>query len=149
MCGEADRFRRLIDAAADLLVAHPDSIGDSAPVYLHSYNIDMLDEQSASGYRSCGQADTAVAILERRIADTPAEHLRDRAHQLTKLANAVLDTTQPDPERAAAIGLACVEAVGYTGSARIGTELRALDRTLSRRWPELTGARELREALAA
>ncbi|MFD0593035.1 hypothetical protein ACFQZ4_11185 [Catellatospora coxensis] len=66
-----DRFRRLIDSAADLLLGHPNDVDDDAPVYLRSYDVDTLEEQSASGYRTCGQADTAVAILERRIIATP------------------------------------------------------------------------------
>ncbi|WP_239087064.1 XRE family transcriptional regulator [Catellatospora methionotrophica] len=145
---EPDRFRRLIDSAADLLLDHSDEVDDDAPVYLHSYDMDTLEEQSASGYRSCGQADTAIAILERRVAAVPADHHRDRAHQLAKLANAVLQTAQPDPERAAEIGLSCVDAVRSTGSARINGELLVLDQTLRQRWPGLRGTGELHEALS-
>ncbi|MEU7819202.1 helix-turn-helix transcriptional regulator [Catellatospora sp. NPDC049133] len=142
-----DRFRRLIDSAADLLLDHPNDVDDDAPVYLRSYDVDTLEEQSASGYRACGQADAAVAILERRIIATPPDQQRDRAHQLAKLANAVLQSAHPDPERAATIGLSCAHVARSTGSSRITTELRALDRTLSDRWPGLFGTKELREAL--
>ncbi|GIF98551.1 helix-turn-helix domain-containing protein [Catellatospora citrea] len=144
---ETDRFRRLIDSAADLLLDHPDGVDDDAPVYLHSYDVETLDEQSASGYRACGQPETAVAILERRITATPIDQHRDRAHQLAKLANAVLQTRQPDPERAADIGLSCIDSARSTGSARISKELRTLDQALSHRWPDLAGTRQLREAL--
>ncbi|GAB1639625.1 hypothetical protein [Krasilnikovia sp. MM14-A1259] len=69
------------------------------PAYLAT-----LDEQSASGYRACGHAETAVNILERQIAATPAHLHRDNGHQLAKLANTVLATAEPDPERAAGLG---------------------------------------------
>jgi hypothetical protein len=105
-------------------------VDDAAPIYLH----DTLEEQSASGYRTCGQAEAAVTILERKIAATPDLH-RDQGHQLAKLANTVLATHQPDPERAVELGLRCVATARSTGSARITKELRNLDRTLMRRWP--------------
>lgn len=78
------------------------------------------------------------------------EHLqRDQGHQLAKLANTILATAQPDPERAVELGLRCVATARHTGSARITKELRSLDRTLTARWPSLAGTAELHEALAA
>jgi tetratricopeptide (TPR) repeat protein len=103
-------------------------------------NIALLDD---------GQAETAVEILERKIAATPDHLRRDQGHQLVKLANALLATEQPDPERAAALGVECVATAETTGSARIVKELRALDQTLSRRWPTLPGTHEVHEALHA
>lgn len=120
-----------------------------APVYLHHYGLATLEEQSASGYRACGRAETAVAILERQITATP-EHLhRDQGHQLAKLANTVLATSQPDPERAADLGLRCMPLARATGSARIAGELHTLDRTLMRRWPTLPGSVAFHEAITA
>ncbi|GAB4059908.1 helix-turn-helix domain-containing protein [Catellatospora paridis] len=148
MHGDADSFRIRLDAAADLLRDHPDDVDENSPVYLRRYDLAALEEQSATGYRDCGHADTAVAILERRIADTPAHLRRDQAHQWVKLANAVLRSARPDPERAAALGLSCVPAARTTGSARIAGELRTLSRTLARRWPDLAQTDELRDALA-
>jgi hypothetical protein len=147
--GDADRFRHELDTAANLLHKHPDDVDDTAPVYLHRYDLDTLEEQSASGYRACGQADTAIAILARKIAATPDHLRRDQGHQLAKLANTVLATTQPDPERAIELGLRCVTTARSTGSARITKELHTLDRALTRRWPTLPGTTELHEALAA
>lgn len=147
LCGDADRFRTDLDTAADLLSRFPDDVDDTAPVYLHHYDLDMLDEQSASGYRACGQAETAAAILERKIAQTPAHLHRDHGHQLAKLANTVLATSQPDPDRAAALGLRCVQTARGTGSARIVRELDVLDAALTRRWPGLPGTTQLHEAL--
>ncbi|MEV4415520.1 helix-turn-helix transcriptional regulator [Catellatospora sp. NPDC049609] len=149
MHADADQFRRLLDTAANLLRSRVDGVDERTPVYLHSYNLDVLEEQSASGFRACGQAETAIAILERRIVATPDHHHRDRAHQLAKLANSVLQTAQPDPERAAELGLSCIGPARDTGSARIASELRALDRNLTKRWRGLRGTMALREALAA
>jgi hypothetical protein len=147
--GDVDHFLTDLDTAANLLSRHSDDVDDTAPVYLHHYDLNTLEEQAASGYRACGHAETAVAILERKIAHT-AEHLhRDQGHQLAKLANAVLATSQPDPERAAALGLRCVQTAQLTGSARIDKELRTLDTALTRRWPSLPGTVEVHEALAA
>ncbi|HEX6074623.1 MAG TPA: XRE family transcriptional regulator [Micromonosporaceae bacterium] len=145
----ADQFRRHLDKAATLLRDHPDDLDATAPVYLHQYNLDTLEEQSAGGFRACGQAETAVEILERKIAATPDHLRRDQGHQLVKLANALLTTEQPDPERAAALGVECVATAETTGSARIVKELRALDQTLSRRWPTLPGTHEVHGALHA
>jgi hypothetical protein len=147
--GDADHFRANIDTAAELLRRHPDDVDQTAPVYLHHYDLDTLEEQSASGYRACGQAETAVAILERKIAQMPAHLHRDQGHQLAKLANTVLATAQPDPERAAALGLECLPAAQATRSARIAKELRTLDATLSRRWSSLPATAEFHQALAA
>lgn len=90
-----------------------------------------------------------MAILERQIAATPQYLHRDQGHQLAKLANAVLATTDPDPERAADLGLRCAATAKTTGSARIVRELAMLDRTLTRRWPQLPGTVALHEALSA
>jgi transcriptional regulator with XRE-family HTH domain len=146
--GDADRFRIDLDTAAELLSRFPDDVNDTAPVYLHRYDLNMLDEQSASCYRACGQAETAVAILERKLAQTPAHLHRDHGHQLAKLANTVLAMSQPDPDRAASLGLQCVQTSQGTGSARIGKELNVLDAALTRRWPRLPGTIQLHEALA-
>jgi hypothetical protein len=148
LIGEAGQFQHRLDTAANLLRQHPDDVDENAPVYLHHYDLDTLEEQSASGYRACGRAETAVAILERKIAATPNHMHRDQGHQLAKLANTVLATSQPDPERAVALGLRCVSAARTTGSARITKKLRALDRTLTRRWPTFPGTAEFHDALA-
>src|SRR5690606_41529414 len=133
----------------ELLSRHPDAVDENAPVYLHHYNVDTLAEQSASGYRACGHAETAVAILERQIAVAPQHLVRDQGHQLAKLANTVLATANPDPERAIDLGLRCVPTAYETGSARITKELRMLDHTLTRRWPGLAGTTQFHEALIA
>ncbi len=149
LCRNIDQFRRHLDEAATLLRDHPHDLDATAPVYLHSYNHDTLDEQSATGFRACGLAATAVDILERRIATTPDHLRRDHGHQVVKLANTLLATQQPDPERAAALGLQCVALAMSTGSARIRKELRTLELALTQRWPTLPGTRELQEALHA
>ncbi len=146
--GEA-QFRSNLESAADLLRRHPDDVDETAPVYLHHYDLDALEEQSASGYRACGRAETAMGILERKIAQTPEHLQRDQGHQLAKLANTVLATKEPEPERAIALGLRSATAARTTGSARIGQELRTLDSVLTSRWPALPGRQELHEAVAA
>lgn len=146
--GDADRFRAGMEDAAELLGRHPDDVDETAPVYLHHYDVDVLDEQSASGYRACGKPETAVAILERKIAQTPGHLQRDHGHQLVKLANTVLATSQPEPDRAASLGLRSVQIARETGSMRIGRELLNLDAALTRRWPRLPGTVELHEALS-
>ena len=146
--GGETQFRSNLESAADLLREHPDDVDEAAPVYLHHYDLDTLEEQSASGYRVCGRAETAMGILERKIAQTP-EHLhRDHGHRLAKLANTVLATPKPDPERAVELGLRCIATARSTGSARITTELRSLSTTLTRRWPSFSGTMAFREALA-
>ncbi|MFV2109316.1 XRE family transcriptional regulator [Micromonospora sp. LOL_015] len=77
LCRDADTFQDRLGLAAELLREHPDDVNEDAPVYLHHYNLATLEEQSASGYRACGQAEIAVAILERQIAATRAHLHRD------------------------------------------------------------------------
>jgi transcriptional regulator with XRE-family HTH domain len=147
--GDATRFQRKLEDAGTLLREHPADVDPDAPVYLHQYNLDVLEEQSAGGYRACGQAATAVRILESKIKAT-GEHLRrDQGHLLAKLANTVLATKEPEPERAIALGVRSASAAHLTGSARIGKELRTLDTVLAARFPTVPGRRELHEAIAA
>ncbi|MBI1757830.1 MAG: helix-turn-helix domain-containing protein [Actinobacteria bacterium] len=146
--GDTSHFQADLDTAANLLREHHDDVDDTAPIYLRHYDLDTLEEQSASCYRASGHAEAAIVILERKIAATPQHMHRDQGHQLAKLANIVVATTQPDPERAATLGLRCVTTAGHTGSARISKELYTLDRTLTSRWPDLPGTVELHEALA-
>jgi len=143
------RFRACLDRASDLLATHPAGLRPSSPVYLHGYDLDALEEQSASAYRSAGHTATAAAILERKIRQTPNHLARDQAHQRAKLANLVTAGPDPDPERAAELGIACLDAWRQTGSARIAGELHELKRTLARRWPDLPAARPLHDALMA
>lgn len=145
--GDASRFRRQLDIAANLLCDRSGDVDATAPIYLRHYDLSTLQEQSASGYRACGHAATAVTILEQQIAATP-EHLhRDRGHQLVKLVNTVLATAEPDPERASDLGLSTIPIAKATGSARIADELNTLNSTLTRRWPTLPGTLALHEAL--
>ncbi|WP_433528370.1 helix-turn-helix domain-containing protein [Micromonospora sp. CA-263727] len=144
---DIDRFRRCLDTAAGLLADSPDEVRPDAPVYLRGYDLDTLEEQSASAYRSAGDSVTAAAILERKIRQTPPHLARDHAHLRAKLANIVVTGPDPDPERAAHLAIGCVDVWRQSGSARIAGELRTLDTALNRRWPTLTGVRDLHEAL--
>ena len=147
--GDATRFQREIEDAGTLLREHPADYDAAAPIYLHQYSLDVLEEQSAGGYRACGQAAAAVRILEGKIKAT-GEHLRrDQGHLLAKLANTVLATKEPEPDRAIALGMRSASAAQFTGSARIGKELRTLDTLLAVRFPTLPGRRELHEAVVA
>ena len=145
---EIGRFRACLATAADLLSEHPHEVHTDAPVYLHHYDLGMLEEQSASCYRSAGDTDKAIAILERQLGETPEHLARDQAHQMAKLANVIVEAADPDPERAANLGLQCVATSRRSGSARIGNELRGLDSRLRQRWPDLPAVHSLHEALA-
>lgn len=135
---DGDQCRRRLDTAAELLTAHTDSGDDpTAPVYIQYYDLGVLEDQAATCYRSIGHAEDAVAIFESRIADSLKANLhRDCGYQMAKLANTVIATKQPDPQRAAQLGLACLDLARQTGSARITKELSALDATLAARWPD-------------
>lgn len=148
MIGDPDHCCLKLDTAADLLRDHSHETDPTAPEYIHHYGLDTLEEQSASCYRSLGRAEDAIAILERKIAAMPGNLHRDRGHQISKLANALLATKHPEPEKAADLGVTCVGLARQTGSARIIKELHALDTTLTARWPGLAAARALHDALA-
>ena len=73
----------------------------------------------------------------------------DRGHLTSKLAVAITRTPQPDPARAASLGLHALSIARDTGSARIMRELRTLDNRLTEQWPGLPASRAFRDALAA
>lgn len=148
MISDADRCNRKLDTAAQLLSAHPNGGEPTTTVYIQYYDLGILEDQSATCYRGIGRAEDAIAIFERRIADSLDANLhRDRGYQMAKLANTVLATKQPDPERAAQLGLACLDLARQTGSARIGKELGTLDTTLTARWPDQPDVRAFHDAL--
>ncbi len=120
-------------------------LGDSLGVL----RLDTLWEQSAVCHRAAGRADTAVTILENRIAAT-GEHLtRDRGHLTAKFALAVSQAGQPDPSRATHLGLTPLTIARQTDSARIMRELHTLDNELQNHWPAHRETRTLHDALKA
>jgi len=68
---------------------------------------------------------------------------------LPKLAVAVTQSSHPDPDRAATLGIEALGIAQMTGSARITRELHTLDAALTARWPSHAETRNLHEALAA
>lgn len=149
LLGENRACFTLLDQAASILGRHPDVTHQDAPVYLHHYDLRTLEEQSASCYLHTGKAATAIAILETSLSRTASVLTRDRGHTTAKLAVAVTRSAQPDPGRAARLGLDALTIARATGSARITRELHALDTALTARWPAHPGTRDLHEALAA
>jgi hypothetical protein len=148
MINNGDRCRRKLDTAAQLLSTHPDGGEPTTTVYIQYYDLGVLEDQSATCYRSIGRAKDAIAIFERRIAGSLDANLhRDCGYQMAKLANTVLATKQPEPERAAQLGLTCLDLAHQTGSARIGKELGTLDATLTARWPDQPDVRAFHDAL--
>jgi transcriptional regulator with XRE-family HTH domain len=139
----------LLDQATAILRDHPHASDQDVPVYLHHYNLNTLQEQSAACYQAAGHADTAVTILENTIAATGQPLTRDRGHLTAKLAVAVTRTSQPDPDRAASLGLHALDIARATGSARIMHELRTLNTQLTSHWPGHPASRTFRDALAA
>jgi hypothetical protein len=148
MIGDVDRCQRQLDTAAELLGMHSGETDPAGPVYLQHYDLDTREEQAATCYRNVGRAEDAVLIFERKIAALPANVHRDRGHRMAKLANAVIATRQPEPDRAAQLGLACLELARHTGSARINNELHTLHGALLARWPDQPGTRTFHDAFA-
>ncbi|MGH3809636.1 MAG: hypothetical protein ACRDRU_24035, partial [Pseudonocardiaceae bacterium] len=149
MLSDGDRCRRKLDTAVELLSTRiPMGDEPTAPRYVQSYGLAALEDQSATCYRSIGRAQDAIPILERKISDSLDANLhRDCGRQMAKLANTVLTSKQPEPERAAQLGLACLDLARQTGSARTAKELRTLDTTLTARWPGQPDARAFHDAL--
>ena len=147
--GERSDCYALLDQAVTTLAAHPDVTVPGAPAYLHHYDLGTLTEQSAACYQVTGHADRAVTILQDTIAAMSPALVRDRGHITAKLAVACTRTRQPDPARAATLGLAALDAARQTGSARILGELRTLDQRLTAQWPTHPATRTVHEALAA
>ncbi|MGQ0773392.1 MAG: helix-turn-helix domain-containing protein [Pseudonocardiales bacterium] len=149
MISDGNRCLRKLDTAAELLRTHPDEADPTVPVYIHHYDLGTLEARSAICYRSIGRAEDAIAILERKIVSLPANLHRDRGYQMAKLANAVVAAKQPEPDRAAQLGLACLDLARQTGSARIAKELHTINATLTTRWPDQPDARAFHDALTA
>jgi hypothetical protein len=90
-----------------------------------------------------------VTILENTITATSSSLARDRGHLTAKLAVAITRTSQPDPGRAASLGMEALRIAGDTGSARIIRELHTLDNRLQAQWASHPASRSLHHALAA
>ncbi|MGH3752978.1 MAG: hypothetical protein ACRDRP_09820 [Pseudonocardiaceae bacterium] len=149
MIGDVDHCRRQLDTAAELLRVDSGEADPAGPVYLQHYDLDILGEQAATCYRNVGRPQDAIPLFERKIAALPATLHRDRGHQMAKLANAVIATKQPEPDRAAGLGLACLDLARHTGSVRISKELHTLNVALRARWPDQPDTRAFHDALAA
>ena len=147
MINDGDRCRHKLDIAVDSLRRRPDEADPTAPGYIQHYDLGTLEARSAVCYRAIGRAEDAIAVLERKIVSLPANLHRNRGYQMAKLANTVLATKQPEPERAAQLGLACLDLARQTGSARIAKELGTLDATLTARWPDQPDVRAFHDAL--
>ncbi len=147
MLGEHDKSHRLLDQAAETLRDHPQVTEPHVPVYLHHYDLDTLEEQSAVCYRVAGRADAAATILEAQIGRLPRSFTRDRGHLTAKLAVAVAQSPQPDLARATHLGQEALTIAHQTGSARIRRELHALDAELLEHWPDTADTRRFHEAL--
>jgi hypothetical protein len=147
--GEHRECFALLDQAAGTLARHPDVTVPGAPAYLNNYDLRALTEQSAACYQVTGQADRAVTILEDTITSMSPALVRDCGHLTAKLAVALTRARQPDPARAASLGLDALAAARQTGSGRILGELRTLDQRLTAQWPGHPASRSIREALAA
>ena len=147
MINDSDRCRHGLDTAVDLLLRHPDEADPTIPSYVQHYDLGTFQARSAVCYRAIGRAEDATAVLERKIDTLPVDLHRNRGYQMAKLANTVLATKQPEPERAAQLGLASLDLARQTGSARIGKELRTLDTTLTARWPDQPDVRTFHDAL--
>lgn len=138
----------LLDQAAETLRDNPVVSDPAAPVYLHNYDLRTLEEQTAVCYREAGHADTAVTILENTINVTAGNAARDRGHLTAKLAVTITQASQPDPGRAARLGMDALAIARGTGSARITRELHTLDSQLLVRWPDHPASRDFSAALA-
>ena len=147
LLGNFDPCFARLETAADLLREHPQVSHPNVPVYLHHYDTDTLEEQSAVCYRAAGQGDKAITILQSKIDKMPPTMLRDRGHLTAKLAVAMVHGKEPAPDRATELGLSALGAAKQTGSARIRREVRTLQSQLLSKWPDLPGTRELGEAL--
>jgi transcriptional regulator with XRE-family HTH domain len=147
--GEFRTCFALLDQAAETLRDHPAVSDPGAPEYLHHYDLSTLEEQTAICYREAGRADTAVTILENKISTIPATLIRDRGHLTAKLAVAVTQASEPDPGRAAHLGMTALTISGQTGSARTIRELRTLEGQLLAQWPHHPQTVSFSEALAA
>jgi hypothetical protein len=139
----------LLDKAAGILGGPCAPAEPNAPVYLHHYDLGVLQEQAVACYRAAGQTETAIAILESKLSTTPESLTRDRGHLTAKLAVVVARAHQPDPSRAAELGITALDAARRTGSARIMRELHILSGELSARWPDRAESRAFYDALAS
>ena len=149
MLGRHRQAFDLLDQAADLLRDHPHVTHPNTPSTCTTTTSTPSRSSPRPATGPAGHADTAITILEKRIAELPANLARDRGHLTAKLAVAVTQAPQPDPARAAHLGHEALTVARQTGSVRIQRELRTLDAGLRERWPEESHARAFHEALVS
>ncbi|MGW4412457.1 hypothetical protein ACWEJ6_51275 [Nonomuraea sp. NPDC004702] len=132
----------LLDTADQLLALDP----DGGPTYLRFYDREWGDLQRATCYISGGRSETAITILDTRLAALPTTHHRDRAihHARLGTAHAAIGTA----DAAAIAAIAGLAEARRAGSQHALSELKTLSGLLIHRWPDQPKVRELTEALA-
>jgi hypothetical protein len=158
MCGWLFQDSEDLDAAASWsrqAAEWAQCAGDwnmAAYMLVRQANIAVLSDDHVAVVQLAGaarRANTAISILEHSVARTASTLARDRGHLLAKLAVAVTQSSHPDPDGAATLGIEALGIARMTGSARSTRELHTLDAALAARWPSHAETRNLHEALAA
>lgn len=88
--------------------------------------------------------------VNRGFADHDHLHLHLRRERGVHLARqSVARAGAGDPAGAGDVGIRAARIAGLTGSGRIATDLRRLDRTMRRRWPSHSATDEVHHALTS
>jgi tetratricopeptide (TPR) repeat protein len=144
LAGNADACQRSLDEASQI-AARPDEAPDApwatwlTPAYVEVARARCLD--------ALGEHEVAAGLFGQAIDGIPATLRRERGVHLARQAVARADAG--DPDGAGEVGVRAARIADLTGSGRIITELRRLDRTLGRRWPSHPAADEVRHALGS
>jgi transcriptional regulator with XRE-family HTH domain len=128
LAGDRSACLKALDLAADLL-----GTASSQEQSIGSWTV---DDPAASARGWCltelGHPAEAVQILERTLAEIPAEAVRSRARYRARLALALAGAA--DVDRACRLGAEAVSAMSSVDSATIRADLRGLRQMLTR-WP--------------
>jgi DNA-binding transcriptional regulator YiaG len=145
LAGDPTARARALEAAHEQAAA-PEDHGDDERALTGYCTPGYIDGEAADCWMLLGQPRKAVAILERGLAEWPAQYQRDRGLNLAR--KAVAHAADQEPEQACAAAQEAAGIVSNTWSARATAELRRLPALLAP-WPDLTPVVELRETLAA
>ncbi|WHM41541.1 helix-turn-helix transcriptional regulator [Streptomyces sp. BPTC-684] len=138
---DAAEMHRSYDQALNLL-----STRDLDPLSPWGVWLDepYIEVHRAHSLAALGQHQEAAAGFNRAIANLPSGYTRDRGVYLAREATAYAGAKEP--EQAARVGLQALSVGASTQSARILTELAALDAKLAS-WQTVQGVKDFRDTL--
>ena len=144
LAGNAEACEQALDEAAEIAERPDDDPSAPWTAWLTPAYVEVARARCLG---VLGEHETAAGLFGQAIDGIPASLRRERGVHLAR--QAVARACAGDVRGAAGAGVRAARIADLTGSGRIVTELRRLDRTLRRRWPSDAATDEVHHAIAS